>query len=185
MQPMCTLLAICTTSRSSPFTKASPPVSFRYSKSSPLACATPSNEPNPSRCAFPMPVISPWVGLAIWQSSRISPGWLAPSSSTAISIPGCKPSNDSGTPRSLFRFPSVPPTFSSVARADIISRRVVVFPLLPVIATMGIRSVSRCSNATCCRASLTFGTTTIPSTPSSSVRSTTASLAPAAKAALA
>ena len=52
-------------------------------KSSPLARATPSIEPSPSRCAGPTLVMTPTSGSAISVSRRISPGAFIPISITA------------------------------------------------------------------------------------------------------
>ena len=103
-----------------------------------FSCITPASDPKPSTCAYPTFVITAMVGSMISRSRGISPGTLAPASTTSASASSDAPRMVSGTPIRLFRFPVVACTrYVVVSTARIISR-VLVFPLEPVTATTGL-----------------------------------------------
>ena len=90
---------------------------------------TPSKFLKPSKCAFPILVIMPCVGLAIWQSSAISPNLLAPISMMAISCCAFIWSRVRGTPIWLLRFPEVQSTWYFCFSTQWINSLVLVLPL--------------------------------------------------------
>src|SRR5207249_4722283 len=69
--------------------------------------STPSSEPKPSTCAYPTFVITAIVGSITSRSRAISPGTLAPASTTSASASSGAPRMVSGTPTRLFRLPLV------------------------------------------------------------------------------
>ena len=91
--------AFCISNSLSAFTNSTPFLDLIKLYSSVLVCITPSKEPKPSKCAFPMLVIIPKSGKAILHKKSISPMWLAPISIIAISAFDGMDSNVSGTPK--------------------------------------------------------------------------------------
>ena len=83
------------------------PLSSSPSSSSPLAWAMASRLPRPSRCTGRTLVNSATSGRARRLSCASSPGRLIPISATSHSVPGSVPSNASGKPSRLFRFPGL------------------------------------------------------------------------------
>src|SRR5690242_17686969 len=77
------------------------------------------------------------------RSLGISPGTLAPASTTSASASSGAPRIVSGTPTRLLRFPVVACTRYEVASTARIISLVLVFPLDPVIATTGLPGASR------------------------------------------
>ena len=118
--------------------------------------------------------------------AAISPGWLAPISTTAISVSSVMRRRVRGTPMWLLRFPAVAVTRNLVERTAQRSSFVVVLPLVPVRPITGMRKRERCLRARACRASRVSSTAIIRS-PSDRPLSldTTAHAAPASRAALA
>ena len=89
----------------------------------------------------------PQVGSAVSTSRLMSPGWLAPISTTAIWCSGFRPKRVFGTPMSLLKLPCVQCTryFSESTAAT--SSLVVVLPLVPVMPITGMSNCRRCSRA--------------------------------------
>ena len=108
-----------------------------------MALATPSTEPKNSRCAGPILVMTPIVGSAISHRYFNPPCSLMPISITAASQVFESRSRVSGTPSQLFRLPSVASTRYRVLSTAAAISLVVVFPLLPVMPTTGIRKRRR------------------------------------------
>src|SRR5690349_18038760 len=79
----------------------------------------------------------------ISRSRGISPGMLAPASTTRASASSGAPRIVSGTPTRLFRLPPVACTRYAVASTARIISLVLVFPLEPVIATTGLPGAKR------------------------------------------
>ncbi len=121
----------------------------------------------------------------------ISPGALAPISTTATWVEELILKRVYGTPIWLFRFPSVATTLSSVERTVLISSLVVVLPFVPVSPITGILYLSLLNLASCCSATRESSTNRIllpklftvsATSPNISCESTTATAAPFSRA---
>jgi hypothetical protein len=121
----------------SALTNSSPPAG-RASIISPLAWATFSSEPRPSRWAGPTFVMTPRVGFRMRHRRAISPRWFIPTSKTPTRWRGRSSKSDSGRPRWLFRLPRVEQTFSPSESTAAMAARVLVLPFEPVTATIGM-----------------------------------------------
>src|SRR5207247_6741347 len=86
-----------------------------------------------STCAYPTFVIATMVGSITSRSRAISPGTLAPASTTSASASSGAPRIVSGTPTRLFRLPLVACTRYRVARTARIISLALVLPLEPLI----------------------------------------------------
>jgi hypothetical protein len=103
-----------------------------------LARATASTVFRAARCAGPTLTISAQSGSAMAESRASSPSWFMPISTTALRCSEVSRSSVSGTPTSLFRFPSVLREAPPAARMAPIISLVVVLPFEPVTAPTGI-----------------------------------------------
>ena len=96
---------------------------------------TASRDPNPSRCAGPMFVITPISGEQISPRRFISPGLFMPSSSTAHLWSKLRFSRVRGSPMWLFKFPQVDSVENCLETTPAVILRVLVLPFEPVMAT--------------------------------------------------
>ena len=80
-------------------------------------------------------VLRPKSGSQTLTSLKMSSGWLAPISMTAISVSSPIERSDRGIPMSLLRLPFVAATLYFAERTLVISSLVVVLPLVPVRPT--------------------------------------------------
>src|SRR2546422_708317 len=151
------------------------------SRSASFSCITPASEPNPSTCAYPTFVITAIVGSITSRRRGISPGTLAPASTTRASASSGAPRIVSGTPTRLFRLPAVACTRYVVPSTARIISFVLVLPLEPVTATTGLPGASRRRRARASSPSAASGSRTSkngsPSTDGVPLR-TTAAAAP-------
>ena len=127
--------AALATMRSSSAFATSTEAAVAPSRISAFALAIPSTESKEPRWASPTLVQTRISGWAMLTSVPISPAWLIPSSTTAISGRVVNSISDSGNPMWLFRFPRLRTTRYLAARNSAVISFVVVFPALPVMAT--------------------------------------------------
>src|SRR6266705_1014924 len=118
------------------------PATRAPSRSASFSCITPASEPNPSTCAYPTFVITAIVGSITSRRRGISPGTLAPASTTRASVSSGAPRIVSGTPTRLLRLPLVACTRYVVPSTARIISLALVLPLEPVTATTGLPAAS-------------------------------------------
>jgi hypothetical protein len=120
--------------------------------------STVSGFPKPARWAGVTLVTTPTVGSTMPRSRAISPGSLAPHSTTSASAASGASRMVSGTPTRLFRFSRVACVCQRVPRVTASIALVAVFPLLPVTAATGPASSRRRARARSPSATKVFGT---------------------------
>ena len=130
----------------------------RFSISSRSASAISSIDEKNSRCSTATRVTTPTSGVAICARRASSPRCDMPSSTTAAPCSSSIFSSVSGSPYSLFKFPSVFRTRNRAPRSAARISFVVVFPTDPATAPMirpgfPLRQISHAREASRCKAS--------------------------------
>ncbi len=149
------------------------------SSNSTFSVSTPSSVPKPSTCPTETLVTTPCVGSMMSRSRAISPGTLAPASTTSASASSGAARIVSGTPTRLFRFPCVACALQRVPTTRATISFVAVLPLVPVTATTGPPISRRRSRASAPSATSVSSTANVARPAGASVpRCTTAPVAP-------